>query len=82
MHVSVYDRNPEEQLVQPSIVPDYVIPPQPDHYWTPDPHTGVFGPAKYRIPALGSDLGIAMEDSVLEQKTFFRPLEDLDKPIQ
>lgn len=73
--MSVYDKNPEEQVVR---VPEDVIPAQlPEHYWSPHPQTGVFGPAKDHKPA---DVK-ASADSVLEQKAFFRPLEDLDKPL-
>lgn len=75
--MSVYDKNPEEQVR----VPDDVIPgdPRPEHYWSPHPQTGVFGPAKDHKPA---ERGLHVKaDSVLEQKAFFRPLEDLDKPL-
>lgn len=81
--MSVYDKNPEEQS-RPSLVPDHVILSQPEHYWFPHPQTGVFGPATDHKPALSSDRGFhvsAPAESVLEQKAFFRPLEDLDKPI-
>lgn len=86
MHVSVYDKNPEDH-VHPSVVPDDVIPPQPEKYWAPHPQTGVFGPATDHKPASGGERGLhasasADLDSVLEQKAFFRPLEDLDKPVQ
>ncbi|KAK4489823.1 hypothetical protein RD792_000467 [Penstemon davidsonii] len=83
VHGSVYEKNPED-LVQSTVVPDHVIHPlQPDQYWAPHPQTGVFGPAKDHNPASGGESGFhasASEDSVLEQKAFFRPLEDLDKP--
>ncbi|KAL0452338.1 UNVERIFIED_CONTAM: Late embryogenesis abundant protein [Sesamum latifolium] len=84
VHVSVYDKNPEEH-VRPTVVPDDVIPPQPDQYWAPHPQTGVFGPATDHKPSSGGDRGLhvsASAESVLEQKAFFRPLEDLDKPVQ
>lgn len=80
VHSSAYDKNPEEQ-VNSTVVSDDLNPPKPEQYWAPDPKTGVFGPAsdqnsagKYGFQASAS------EESVLEQKTFFRPLEDLDKP--
>ncbi|GFY81809.1 hypothetical protein Acr_02g0000490 [Actinidia rufa] len=82
VHVSVYDKNVEDQ-VRPTVVPDDVIGSQPDKYWAPDPQTGVFGPATEHKPGEG---GVSSsnggEDSVLEQKAFFRPLEDLEKPIE
>ncbi|KAL2453727.1 Uncharacterized protein Adt_48770 [Abeliophyllum distichum] len=34
VHVSVYDKNPEEH-VRPTVVPDDVIAPQSDKYWAP-----------------------------------------------
>ncbi|KAI3457886.1 hypothetical protein Pfo_014549 [Paulownia fortunei] len=82
VHVSAYDKNPEEN-VHPTVVPDHVIPPQPEEYWAPHPQTGVFGPATNDNPGPGGGSGVhasAGADSVLEQKAFFRPLEDLDKP--
>ncbi|KAL3837981.1 hypothetical protein ACJIZ3_022572 [Penstemon smallii] len=79
VHGSVYDKNPEEHS-RSTVVPDHVIPPQPEQYWAPHPKTGVFGPATDQNPA--SDSGLLADDSVLEQKTFFRPQEDLDKPVQ
>ncbi|KAG5617413.1 hypothetical protein H5410_017237, partial [Solanum commersonii] len=55
-------------------------------YWAPHPQTGVFGPVAtdtagaernfYTSPATA-----ATAESILEQKTFFRPLEDLEKPM-
>ncbi|XP_047958703.1 late embryogenesis abundant protein At5g17165-like [Salvia hispanica] len=83
VHVSVYEKNPEEHI-RATLVPDDVIPPQPEHYWSPHPQTGVFGPAKDHKPALGVERGLhsrSVAGSVLEQKAFFRPLEDLEKPI-
>lgn len=86
MHASVYDKNPEE-YVHPFVVPDEVIKAQSDKYWTPHPHTGVFGPATDHHHIDSRDRGFSIRpvtatsvDSVLEQKAFFRPLEDLEKP--
>ncbi|XP_031096058.1 late embryogenesis abundant protein At5g17165-like [Ipomoea triloba] len=80
VHVSVYDKNPEEHA-QPSVVPDEVIQPQSDKYWAPHPQTGVFGPDTDNNPATASgERGFHTVDSVLEEKAFFRPLEDLEKP--
>ncbi|GFY83375.1 hypothetical protein Acr_03g0001490 [Actinidia rufa] len=52
VHVSVYDKNVEDQ-VRPTVVPEDVIGSQPDKYWTPDPQTGVFGPATLHNPGEG-----------------------------
>jgi len=80
--VSVYDKNPDEQA-NPTVVPDEVIQPKSDKYWEPHPKTGVFGPASTDGNQIfHSSLANASEGgSVLEQKAFFRPLEDLEKPL-
>ncbi|CAI9774232.1 unnamed protein product [Fraxinus pennsylvanica] len=83
VHVSVYDKNPEEH-VRPTVVPDDIIAPQSDKYWAPNPQTGVFGPETDHKPTAGTAATASVsEDSVLEQKAFFRPLEveDLEKPL-
>ncbi|XP_009770359.1 late embryogenesis abundant protein At5g17165-like [Nicotiana tabacum] len=76
VHASVYDKNPEEYVRPYFVVPDEVI---NDKYWAPHPQTGVFGPVTdhsgFKIMPASASV-----DSVLEQKAFFRPLEDLDKP--
>ncbi|CAN4099179.1 unnamed protein product [Withania somnifera] len=84
VHASVYEKNPED-YVQPFVVPDEVMMAQSDKYWTPHPHTGVFGPdTDHHIANRERGFCIrpasASVDSVLEQKAFFRPLEDLEKP--
>lgn len=85
MHVSVYEKNPEEHF-HPNVVPDDVILPQSDKYWSPHPQTGVFGPSTdHKLVSAGEHgmhVSASAADSVLEQKAFFRPLEDLDKPVQ
>ncbi|KAL0304537.1 UNVERIFIED_CONTAM: Pentatricopeptide repeat-containing protein, chloroplastic [Sesamum radiatum] len=77
VHVSAYDKNPEDNI-NPTVVPDHVIPPQAEEYWAPHPQTGVFGPASDDKSVHANGSGRA--ESVLEEKAFFRPLEDLDKP--
>lgn len=83
MHGSVYEKNQDEH-VRPSFVPDEVIHPQSDKYWAPHPETGVFGPVNEETKAAGAQAlpASGSEDSVLEQKAFFRPVEveDLEKP--
>ncbi|XP_059667367.1 late embryogenesis abundant protein At5g17165-like [Cornus florida] len=84
LHASSYDKNPDEQ-VPPTVVPDEIIQPESEKYWAPDPKTGVFGPASEQNLS-GGERGFHSSpvdgagDSVLEQKAFFRPLEDLEKP--
>ncbi|KAH0691642.1 hypothetical protein KY289_019000 [Solanum tuberosum] len=85
VQTSVYDKNPEDH-VRDSVVPDEVIEPQSEKYWGPHPQTGVFGPAA--TDSAGAERGFhsppatgATAESILEQKTFFRPLEDLEKPM-
>ncbi|KAH7854685.1 hypothetical protein Vadar_016778 [Vaccinium darrowii] len=88
VHVSVYDKNVDDQ-VRPTVVPDDVIQPGSDKYWSPDPQTGVFGPAAEHNQVAGgerssfhSSAANGGEHSVLEEKAFFRSLEDLEKPIE
>ena len=83
MQASAYEKNPEDN-VNSTLVPDHVIPPQSDEYWAPHPKTGVFGPATDENPGSGRNLGAEGSTeggSVLEEKAFFRPLEDLEKPL-
>lgn len=80
VHASAYDKNLEDQ-VRPAFVPDDVIggPANPDKYWGPHPKTGVFGPAA--VEAAGApDAAANAAGSVLDQKVWFRPLEDVEKP--
>ncbi|KAG9155748.1 hypothetical protein Leryth_004016 [Lithospermum erythrorhizon] len=80
VHVSVYDKNVDDH-VRPALVPDEVIEVQSEKYWSPHPKTGVFGPdTDHQATATGERELSASEESVLEQKSFFRPQEDLDKP--
>ncbi|KAF5725630.1 hypothetical protein HS088_TW23G00357 [Tripterygium wilfordii] len=78
-HTSAYDKNFEDH-VRPAVVPDEVIQPQSDKYWAPHPKTGVFGPITEHHKASGEEHG--GQDSVLEEKAWFRPtnIEDLEKP--
>ncbi|KAF5749306.1 hypothetical protein HS088_TW04G01273 [Tripterygium wilfordii] len=86
-HTSVYDKNFEDQ-VRPAVVPDELIQPESDKYWAPHPKTGVFGPATEHSAAGGGEDGAHSsavnggQDSVLEEKAWFRPtsIEDLEKP--
>ncbi|CAH2055229.1 unnamed protein product [Thlaspi arvense] len=77
-HSSAYDKNVEDEL-HASAVPDDVIKPDSDQYWSPHPQTGVFGPSTAEhSPAAEA----ARQDSaVLEETAWFRPisLEDSDK---
>jgi hypothetical protein len=87
VHASSYDKNPEEQ-VRPAFVPDDVIggAGSPDKYWSPHPKTGVFGPAAVDTNQLGVAADAAAANAaaaggtVLDQKVWFRPLEDVEKP--
>nr|XP_016440800.1 PREDICTED: uncharacterized protein LOC107766516 isoform X2 [Nicotiana tabacum] len=74
VHISVYDKNLEEYI---SSVADEIVGVGSDKYWTPHPQTGVFGPPTHNIICGDPRCSV---DSVLEQKTFFRALEDLEKP--
>uniref|UniRef100_J3M102 Uncharacterized protein n=1 Tax=Oryza brachyantha TaxID=4533 RepID=J3M102_ORYBR len=82
---SAYDKNVEDQ-VRPAVVPDDVIGSvgSPDKYWGPHPTTGVFGPAAVDAKAAAAGGGLAGGANggatVLDQKVWFRPLEDVEKP--
>uniref|UniRef100_A0A0D9W8X4 Uncharacterized protein n=1 Tax=Leersia perrieri TaxID=77586 RepID=A0A0D9W8X4_9ORYZ len=85
---SAYDKNVEDQ-VRPAVVPDDVIGSvgSPDKYWGPHPTTGVFGPAVLdpklaagAVAAAAKAGGADGGGSVLDQKVWFRPLEDVEKP--
>ncbi|KAF3335939.1 putative splicing factor 3A subunit 1 [Carex littledalei] len=82
VHTTTYDKNIDEVVVQPTVVPDHVIGNQPETYWGPHPHTGVFGPAGRTIrpiPKAGAHKA-ANGPSVLDQEAWFRPVEGVDKP--
>ncbi|KAG8066084.1 hypothetical protein GUJ93_ZPchr0004g40029 [Zizania palustris] len=82
---SAYDKNLEDHA-RPAVVPDDVIGGSvgdADKYWGPHPTTGVFGPA---VDGKAAAAGAANPGanggggSVLDQKVWFRPLEDVEKP--
>ncbi|GJN01854.1 hypothetical protein PR202_ga19155 [Eleusine coracana subsp. coracana] len=83
VHASAYDKNVEDQ-VRPAVVPDDVIggAGNPDKYWGPHPKTGVFGPAAVdgKLAAAAAPEAGVNGGSVLDQKVWYRPLEDVDKP--
>ncbi|KVI07539.1 late embryogenesis abundant protein At5g17165-like [Cynara cardunculus var. scolymus] len=80
VHVSVYDKNIDDQ-VRPTLVPEEAITrAEPEKYWAPHPKTGVFGPADEAAAASEPGATDASSGSVLEEKAFFRPLENLEKP--
>ncbi|MCL7021688.1 hypothetical protein MKW94_004184 [Papaver nudicaule] len=79
---SVYDKNVDDQI-RPTVVPDDVIEAPSDKYWGPNPQTGVFGPASQEGGSGSNKLpggGGQSAESVLGQKAWFRPLEDIEKP--
>ncbi|VVB14876.1 unnamed protein product [Arabis nemorensis] len=78
-HTSTYDKNVEEEL-QSNKVPDELIKPDSDKYWSPHPQTGVFGPSSSSTDTTDKNRG-GQEDSMMKEKAWFRPtsLEDLDK---
>ncbi|KAI3783883.1 hypothetical protein L1987_42972 [Smallanthus sonchifolius] len=80
LHVS-YDKNIDYQ-VRPSLVPEEAVTrTEPEKYWAPHPKTGVFGPAgEQNLGGASGSEPSATGGSVLEEKTFFRPLENLEKP--
>ncbi|KAJ4773496.1 Hydrogen peroxide induced protein 1 [Rhynchospora pubera] len=82
VHTTTYDKNIDEAVVQPAVVPDHVIGDQPESYWGPHPHTGVFGPAgRFTRTTLTAGARKAANDpSVLDQTAWFRHVEGVDKP--
>ncbi|KAF5198689.1 Xaa-pro aminopeptidase [Thalictrum thalictroides] len=80
VHTSVYDKNIDDQ-VRPTVVPDDAIESPSDNYWSPHPHTGVFGPTAEH-PEEGKHTQSLNEggNTVLEQQAWFRPLENVEKP--
>ncbi|XP_071732151.1 late embryogenesis abundant protein At5g17165-like [Rutidosis leptorrhynchoides] len=78
VHVSVYDKNVDEQ-VRPTLVPEEPLTRAVSETdWIPHPKTGVFGPADGQKLAVSEPK--ATIGSVLEEKAFYRPLENLEKP--
>ncbi|CAN8260579.1 unnamed protein product [Cochlearia groenlandica] len=77
-HSSAYDKNVEDEL-HASAVPDDVIKPDSDKYWSPHPQTGVFGPSTTEHSS-ATEAG-RQDTAVLEETAWFRPtsLEDMDK---
>lgn len=91
-HIPAYDKNLDDE-VRPTVVPGHVIEAQSENYWAPHPRTGVFGPATDQggdqvilsSPAENGGTELVLEqkkgsESVLEQKAWFRPLEDVEMP--
>ncbi|ESQ49788.1 hypothetical protein EUTSA_v10021768mg [Eutrema salsugineum] len=77
-HSSGYDKNVEDEL-QASAVPEDVVKPDSDKYWSPHPQTGVFGPSTTEdSPAAEA---ARQNSAVMEETAWFRPtsLEDSDK---
>ncbi|KAJ0249773.1 hypothetical protein HA466_0152210 [Hirschfeldia incana] len=75
---SAYDKNVEDDL-QASAVPDDVIKPDSEKYWSPHPQTGVFGPSTTEHSS--GEEAARQNSAVLEETAWFRPtsLEDSDK---
>nr|CAD1845093.1 unnamed protein product [Ananas comosus var. bracteatus] len=58
VYSSSYDKNVEEDLVHPVVVPDHVIETcESEKYWGPHPTTGVFGPAATATATAGTKDG-------------------------
>ncbi|XP_076906521.1 late embryogenesis abundant protein At5g17165-like [Bidens hawaiensis] len=77
LHESVYEKEVEEEVEATPPVEDILH--EPEEYWEPDPDTGVFVPASEQNseePAVTC----TTEETVLDEKAFFRPQEDLEPP--
>ncbi|KAF3321548.1 hypothetical protein FCM35_KLT13764 [Carex littledalei] len=77
VHASTYDKDIDEHL-RANVVPDEVIAANSDKYWGPNPKTGVFGPANPSDSARPAGHAGDGTSSVLDQKVWFRPSEDLN----
>ncbi|KAK9069860.1 hypothetical protein SSX86_010256 [Deinandra increscens subsp. villosa] len=81
LHESAYEKEVEDEIdidVEVPLVEEILH--KPEEYWEPDPETGVFVPAseqKAEEPAVTC----TTEETVLDEKTFFRPMEDLEPPV-
>ncbi|CAI9302233.1 unnamed protein product [Lactuca saligna] len=78
LHESAYEKEVEDE-VECEISAVGEITDKPEEYWEPDPETGVFVPAseqKSEEPAVTC----TTEETVLDEKVFFRPQEDLEPP--
>nr|XP_010942718.1 late embryogenesis abundant protein At5g17165 isoform X2 [Elaeis guineensis] len=81
-----YDKNLEDEAVNPSTVPDDMIQTTSDKYWCPDPVTGVFVPVEPKSNGGGNNNTHFTSPSpksgswVPDQSAWFRPLEEDDKP--
>ncbi|KAI3807936.1 hypothetical protein L1987_23874 [Smallanthus sonchifolius] len=80
LHESAYEKELEDEVdVNVEVTPVEDVLHQPEEYWEPDPETGVFVPASEQSsdePAVTC----TTEETVLDEKAFFRPLEDLEAP--
>nr|XP_043618255.1 late embryogenesis abundant protein At5g17165-like [Erigeron canadensis] len=73
-----YEKEVEEEVVESFPIED--ISHKPEEYWEPDPKTGVFVPAaeqNLEEPAVTC----TTEETVLDEKAFIRPDEDLEPPV-
>ncbi|KAM0021107.1 putative Late embryogenesis abundant protein [Helianthus debilis subsp. tardiflorus] len=81
LHESAYEKEVEDEVdVNVEVPPVEEMLHQPgEEYWEPDPDTGVFVPASEQNseePAVSC----STEETVLDEKVFFRPQEDLEAP--
>ncbi|MFS7935359.1 putative Late embryogenesis abundant protein [Helianthus anomalus] len=75
LHESAYEKEVEDEV--PPV--EEMLHQPVEEYWEPDPDTGVFVPASEQNseePAVSC----STEETVLDEKVFFRPQEDLEAP--
>lgn len=72
LHESAYEKQVEYAVPVPPRVED-------EQYWEPDPETGVFVPPD-ELKSEEQAVTCTTDETVLDEKTFFRPQEDLELP--
>ncbi|XP_024969482.1 late embryogenesis abundant protein At5g17165-like [Cynara cardunculus var. scolymus] len=72
LHESAYEKQVDYEVRVPPRVED-------QQYWEPDPETGVFVPHD-ELKSEEAAVTCTTEETVLDEKAFFRPVEDLEAP--
>ncbi|KAJ9546190.1 hypothetical protein OSB04_025897 [Centaurea solstitialis] len=71
LHESAYEKQVEYEVP---------VSAEDEQYWEPDPETGVFVPPD-ELKSDEPPVTCTMEETVLDEKAFFRPSEDLELPV-
>lgn len=82
LHSCVYEKKDEDLAAFPTMVQENIVDElHSGKHWAPNPATGVFGPEHTVPPSHATEraLPATVSGSVLEQKVWFRQLEDGDE---